>query len=105
MKWILRLPERQPSYYMCTIEWGETRFTHEYYWGPDKKGKYRWWTSENACELNLKDGGFSDHNYKIVAWGYMPKAYEGKTYGQVRRDRQKKNREYGSGHRAAERSN
>lgn len=73
MYWVTKKnPNKIPGYFLCTIEWGENRVVHEYYWGPDKKGRYRWWTSETVCQLNIIDGGFSDRNFKIVAWSKMP---------------------------------
>lgn len=105
MFWMTRKqPDKIPGYFLCTIQWGkDTRLTHEYYWGADKRGKFRWWTSKTAWELKLIDGGFSEAGFEIVAWQKMPEPYRGVVEnGSFKRDRPGKDRRDVSGHRASE---
>ena len=81
MFWMTKkMPDKTAGYLLCTIRWGETRLTHEYYWGPDPKRRFRWWVSKEACLANLPDGGFEDSGYEIVAWARMPEPYRKEMY-------------------------
>ena len=81
MFWMTKkMPDKTAGYLLCTIRWGETRLTHEYYWGPDPKSRFRWWVSKEACQANLPDGGFEDSGYEIVAWARMPEPYRKEMY-------------------------
>ncbi len=81
MFWMTKkMPDKTAGYLLCTIRWGETRLTHEYYWGPDPKNRFRWWVSKEACQSNLPDGGFEDSGYEIVAWARMPEPYRKEMY-------------------------
>lgn len=81
MFWMTKkMPDKTAGYLLCTIRWGETRLTHEYYWGPDPKNRFKWWVSKEACQANLPDGGFEDPGYEIVAWARMPEPYRKEMY-------------------------
>lgn len=81
MFWMTKkMPDKTAGYLLCTIRWGEIRLTHEYYWGPDPKNRFRWWVSKEACQANLPDGGFEDSGYEIVAWARMPEPYRKEMY-------------------------
>lgn len=105
MFWMTKkMPDKTAGYLLCTIRWGETRLTHEYYWGPDPKNRFRWWVSKEACQANLPDGGFEDSGYEIVAWARMPEPYRKEMYESKRNNIAAFERRNEQRHGAAERN-
>ena len=104
MFWMTKkMPDKTAGYLLCTIRWGEIRLTHEYYWGPDPKNRFRWWASKEACQANLPDGGFEDSGYEIVAWARMPEPYRKEMY-ESKRNTAAFERRNEQGHGAIERN-